>query len=632
MGVNGIYGLSGSGLDVESLVKVGMMSKQSEYDKLYQKTVKQQWTKEALADIYSDLTTFKYTTLSGFKSQSKLNAMAATTTDSTAVTATANGAAIAMNHKVEVTGLSSNAYWLTDGTITREGKADSIKLSDNLFKDIQYDAEASKKASEEEQREVEIYTYTTSEPEMEDDGNGGQKVKTDEEGNTIYKKVQVRGDDIAIKFTVSDSDAVLSPEDKTKDSQTVLTDDEKKKQTITYTFKDLANGKTYNDIAADVNAMGTNVKASYDSVTDSFTFYNSVSGKESGIKLLLADEDTTTEHNGGTFAAKLLNNLNLKKSVLGEDGAPELEELGKFVAGDALDSYGNTGSVKIDGKEYTNVQDNRITVSGVTYNLLNAEVGKTTTISVSQDTDAIIDTVKSFVEEYNKVLDKLQEKYSTKTWSTDDLDNDYEPLTKTQQAGMTADQIESWNEKAKSGLLYHNSMIRDLINDMRDAISTRVTSVNSEYNSASAIGITSSDNKGHLTLDEDKLKKALAADPDCVYQIFANDQDNYTDLDPNKRYDYIKSEDYNARGIVNRLYYDAVTDGMDTLAKYSGTSADVNDETTLGKAIVSLQNRLDTLKTRLSDYQTMLFKKYDAMERAIANQNALFGAIFGGNS
>ena len=140
MGVNGIYGLSGSGLDVESLVKVGMMSKQSEYDKLYQKTVKQQWTKEALADIYSDLTTFKYTTLSGFKSQSKLNAMAATTTDSTAVTATANGAAIAMNHKVEVTSLSTNAYWMTDGTITRanttEAGKNSIKLADNVFYSI----------------------------------------------------------------------------------------------------------------------------------------------------------------------------------------------------------------------------------------------------------------------------------------------------------------------------------------------------------------------------------------------------------------------------------------------------------------------------------------------------------------
>ena len=34
MGVNGIYGLSGSGLDVQSLVKAGMLTKQNEYDKL----------------------------------------------------------------------------------------------------------------------------------------------------------------------------------------------------------------------------------------------------------------------------------------------------------------------------------------------------------------------------------------------------------------------------------------------------------------------------------------------------------------------------------------------------------------------------------------------------------------------
>ena len=29
MGVNGLYGLSGSGLDIESMVKAGMLSKQN---------------------------------------------------------------------------------------------------------------------------------------------------------------------------------------------------------------------------------------------------------------------------------------------------------------------------------------------------------------------------------------------------------------------------------------------------------------------------------------------------------------------------------------------------------------------------------------------------------------------------
>lgn len=54
---------------------------------------------------------------------------------------------------------------------------------------------------------------------------------------------------------------------------------------------------------------------------------------------------------------------------------------------------------------------------------------------------------------------------------------------------------------------------------MREAIYTPVDSVDSNYNSMMAIGIESSTDRGHLRLDEDKLKKALAADPDCVYQI-----------------------------------------------------------------------------------------------------------------
>ena len=45
MGVNGIYGLSGSGMDIESMVKVGMMSRQNEYDKMAQKFTKNEWMK-----------------------------------------------------------------------------------------------------------------------------------------------------------------------------------------------------------------------------------------------------------------------------------------------------------------------------------------------------------------------------------------------------------------------------------------------------------------------------------------------------------------------------------------------------------------------------------------------------------
>ena len=82
MGVNGLYGLSGSGLDIESMVKAGMLSKQNQYDKMYKKEVKNEWLKQGFNEIYTSLNTFKYSTLSDYKMSSKMSAMKASSGDS----------------------------------------------------------------------------------------------------------------------------------------------------------------------------------------------------------------------------------------------------------------------------------------------------------------------------------------------------------------------------------------------------------------------------------------------------------------------------------------------------------------------------------------------------------------------
>ena len=150
MGVNGIYGLSGSGLDIESMVKVGMMSKQNEYDKMAQKYTKNEWTKSALIDINSQITTFNLSSLSQYKMSSSMNAKNAESS-SDAIKATANATAAVMTHKVEVTALSSNAY-LTTGknaissiVTSNGGDASSIKLSDILFKGLSNEADVTSK-------------------------------------------------------------------------------------------------------------------------------------------------------------------------------------------------------------------------------------------------------------------------------------------------------------------------------------------------------------------------------------------------------------------------------------------------------------------------------------------------------
>ena len=78
MSTTGIYGLSGSGIDVDSMVKVGMMTKQSQYDKMYKQEVKNEWMKEAYADLYSSVNTFNQSTLSTYKMSSTTSPMNAT--------------------------------------------------------------------------------------------------------------------------------------------------------------------------------------------------------------------------------------------------------------------------------------------------------------------------------------------------------------------------------------------------------------------------------------------------------------------------------------------------------------------------------------------------------------------------
>jgi len=135
MSATGIYGLSGSGIDVDSMVKVGMMTKQSEYDRMYKKEVRQEWTKTAYADTYSDLSKFSNTTMSTYKMSATLNPQNAASKDNDVVTAVANADAAAMTHTVEVTSSASNAYLLSESKLKRANtEADgSIYLKDMLY-------------------------------------------------------------------------------------------------------------------------------------------------------------------------------------------------------------------------------------------------------------------------------------------------------------------------------------------------------------------------------------------------------------------------------------------------------------------------------------------------------------------
>ena len=590
MGANGIYGLSGSGLDIESLVKMGMMNKQNQYDKMYQTQLKQTWVKEAYNTVYTDVKAFKES-MSTFKMQSNMSAMQATSSNNDVVSVTANGAAAAMNHKITVEQVASNAYLMTANgekiERTNTSAANSAYLKDVLF-------EAG-------------YTKST-----DADGQTSYAVK-----NSAGKAETHKGSEVAISIEVQDSDA--------KDSNgNPVT------HKVEFTYDQIfGDNKTLNDLATAFSNSGANIQGGYDTVNDSFSLYNKTSGSANKIGLKATNETSK----------ELLNKLHLaiydgQKNTLGSAITFETDKMN-------ADATGTNAKATIDGKTYES-DTNKLNVANVIYNFngvsaKNAD-GKTyqaSTISVSQDTDKIVDNVKKFVETYNSLIDSLNTKYR------EEKNTDYKPLTKKQESEMTESQIDKWNEKAKSGLLYHDNNIYSIISDMRESLYTKVDAVDTvltdangnkySYNSMSSIGITSSTNQGHIILDEEKLKKALTEDPDCVYQLFASDQDStYISGSTNKNQSdtYTSKSDYLNTGIANRLY-NAMTTNISNLESYAGTSKETDDESYLGKLITNMNTKMTSFQTLMKSYESKLYEKYDAMEVALSKLGTQLSYITG---
>ena len=542
-GAKGIYGLSGSGLDVESLVKVGMISHQKKYDRIYKKEVETEWRKEAYANVYDQVNTFK-SRLSDYRLSSSTKPMTTTSSNADAVTATANASAGVMGHTVEVTQAATNAYLMTaTSQIGRAGTPGSTKLRDIAF-------------------------------------SGGARPGGMLDGDT------------ALKFKVSNG---------TGSAEVSFTAEEIFTKNLT--LNDLANrinNARYTDSSGKKTAL--NIRANYDSVSDGFSLANSKTGTNNKIDLTV---DTTSS--SASYTTTLLNNMNLGVVSNGTIGTPMTLTTSSPTTV-SMAAAGTNANVKIDGRNYANLQENNLTVNGVTYTFKKpTPVGTPATVNVAQDQDKLVENVKKFVDEYNALLDELNKLYGDKGHK------DYGVLTKSQEEGMTKDQVEKWNAKAKEGLLYRDSYVRSIISDLRDAVINRVQSVPGRYSTLSSIGITAKNQTGHLQIDETKLKNAIAAEPDAVNRLISYDDEN---------------DDYGNSGVASRIF-NKLGGRLKELERHSGVAADKTDLSELGKLIQNYEKQMSDFKKLMSSFESKLYQKYNAMETAISRLSTQFNFFNG---
>ncbi|WP_340372440.1 flagellar hook-associated protein 2 [Peribacillus sp. FSL E2-0218] len=224
----------------------------------------------------------------------------------------------------------------------------------------------------------------------------------------------------------------------------------------------------------------------------------------------------------------------------------------------------------------------------------------TVSFSSTADVDAILDTVTQFVNKYNEIIKKVQDKTGEAKYRS------FIPLTAEQKKEMTEDEVKLWEEKAKSGTLKSDSTLKSLLTTMRSSLYTAVDGITGK-NNLSSLGITTTKNYlegGKLTIDEDKLRAAISEDPNAVYNMFMAD-----------------GAEKGEKGLARRLR-DDIQSSMKVITEKAGKAGYVNNNFTIGKMVNGLDTRISAFETKLAKLESRYYSQFTAMEKAIQKANS----------
>ncbi|MFA9464534.1 MAG: flagellar filament capping protein FliD [Velocimicrobium sp.] len=179
----------------------------------------------------------------------------------------------------------------------------------------------------------------------------------------------------------------------------------------------------------------------------------------------------------------------------------------------------------LDGAQMEETSNN-FTVNNITFDLKGTTTpGNPLKVTIENDMDSVYNMVKSFVKEFNSVLDKMNDLYYAGTAKG------YTPLTSEQKDAMTDDEVEKWETKIKDSLLRRDTTLGSLTTAMKTSLMQQIKINGKDYSLASFGIHTSNDfsEKGLLHIygdseddtystDDNDLKALLESDPDLVMQ------------------------------------------------------------------------------------------------------------------
>lgn len=487
-------------------------------------------------------------------------------------------------------------------------------------------------------------------------GTGNIKVEKNSEGALKFSLGSNTSSTQTLVITTTDSElkktlglnqgtsTKLSTETSVKDNIDKLVEgasDEYKKQILKnldengltingVTIEGVTSDTTIEDMIDKINSTTeAGVKVSYLSSTNQFVMVSTEtgSGREialEGASLILFGAQIAD----GSFVdsrcidkdGNIINTVNEDGTLKKVDSSTVKLADGSLTSGQnakVLVSYGGSVSTMLESSSNSfDLEGMKVTVKGTFGNIqetngtYTSDTSQSVTFSASADVEGITETVKKFFEEYNALVTEINKQATTKPTSG------YDPLTDDQKAEMSETSIENWENKAKEGILYNDSIMRELSQDLQSVI-TQMLNSGMSYEDLEEMGITMSDDYldgGTITFDEAKFTAALTEDPDKVANIFTGGGGVKTGL-----MDILEDtlEKYATR-------YKTSTGSYGLLIEQAGSEKvplSVTDNE-IYRQLKDMQEVLEKYKTQLETEQERYITQFTTMETSINKMNS----------
>lgn len=315
-----------------------------------------------------------------------------------------------------------------------------------------------------------------------------------------------------------------------------------------------------------VNSSNAGVNLSYSSISDKFV----MTAKETGAG---------------------------DRIVLSESAGNLLTAFGLTTAADATRVDGQNAVLSVNGQTIIR-SSNDVLIDGIQLTL-KEETATEFKINAVSDPSTLMEPIKAFVADYNALIESMNKSLK------ENVNKDYPPLTEKQKEEMSETQIKAWEEKAKSGLLSGDTLVRGIVSKIQaDMAGLSINGV-----SLYSMGITSAGyaENGKLKIDETKLTEALKSNASGISELFTSEKGLGNALN---------------NTIQNAIKTSGPKGARGSLTEAAGVASSTSDtENRLTDKINQTNKTIERMKIRLEAEETRLWSRFTAMEKAISQLN-----------